>query len=204
MDRTGIVDPERLTQRSYVGSAIVEVIPQLANLRIAVFYDFPYLYEGSLAYEMEYLKIYANDPRSIVHVVFDGEKAVGATTGIPLAAETNAVKAPFLENGIPVETVFYFGESILLHNYRGLGLGHAFFDVREAHALQNGFSTTAFCSVVRPEDHALRPVDYRPNDAFWLKRGYEKQVFTCTMSWLDRDQTTETPKALQFWTKTWK
>ena len=91
-----------------------------------------------------------------------------------------------------------------LPEYRGRGLGHLFFDVREKHAVENGFRTTAFCSVVRPENHPLKPAGYRPNDAFWNKRGYVKTDYFCTLSWLDRNETEETPKELIFWTREWK
>lgn len=193
-----------LHYRTLSGEQVTEIIPQLGELRIRVFYDFPYLYEGDLEYEKKYLKIYTKDSRSIVHGVFDDEKLVGATTGMPLIYETEEVRKPFRESGMDENRIFYFGESILLEKYRGHGLGHLFFDIREKHALGNGFETTVFCSVIRPDNHPLKPENYRPNDVFWLKRGYEKQAFSCEMSWRDRGDDTETTKQLQFWMKTWK
>lgn len=187
-----------------IGLEIDELIPQLGQLRIAVFHDFPYLYEGSLEYEQNYLRIYTQNPLSIAFGIFDGEKLVGATTGMPLNAESKEVQQPFIDRGMHVDEIFYFGESILLDPYRGRGIGHLFFDIRETHALNHGFRTTAFCSVVRPENHPLRPVNYRPNTDFWKKRGYIEQDYCCEMSWLDRNETEETKKQLIFWTKEWK
>jgi GNAT superfamily N-acetyltransferase len=187
-----------------VGANIAALIPQLGQLRMDVFYDFPYLYEGSLEYEEKYLRIYTQNPLSVAFGVFDQDKLVGATTGIPLIAESLEIQKPFLERQLNLDNIFYFGESILLPAYRGKGLGHLFFDEREKHALENGFKTTAFCSVVRSENHPLRPTDYRSNDAFWSKRGYTKQDFSCEMSWLDRNETEESEKELLFWTKEWK
>ena len=195
---------EHLQTVTYTGTEISELIPELGQLRIQVFRDFPYLYEGSLTYEKNYLKIYTKHPDNLVFGVKDQGKLVGATTGMPLLFEAEEIKRPFIERNIPIEQVFYFGESILLPTYRGKGFGHQFFDVREEHALQKGYHITAFCSVVRSENHPLKPVDYRPNDVFWMKRGYEKQSFTCKMNWLDLGQTKETEKELQFWMKVWK
>lgn len=194
----------QLKRELAIGFEIAELIPQLGPLRIAVFRDFPYLYEGSLEYEQKYLQIYTRNPLSIVFCVFDGEELVGATTGMPLIAESKGIQQPFLDRGLNVDEIFYFGESILLPAYRRQGIGHLFFDVREKHALENGFKVTAFCSVVRPEDHPLRPADYRPNNDFWKKRGYIEQDYCCKMSWLDRNETEETEKELLFWTKEWK
>ena len=50
-----------------------------------------------------------------------------------------------------------------------------FFDRREAQARSLGrFTHSAFCAVVRPPDHPLRPKDYVPLDAFWGRRGYDR------------------------------
>lgn len=193
-----------LNHELVLGFDIAELIPQLGQLRIRVFHDFPYLYEGSQEYEENYLKIYTQNPLSIAYGVFDGEKLVGACTGMPLSAESKEIQEPFLERGMNINEIFYFGESILLAPYRGHGIGHLFFDVREKHALENGFKVTAFCSVIRPEDHPLRPANYRPNNHFWTKRGYVEQNFSCRLCWLDRNQTEETEKELIFWTKEWK
>ena len=66
--------------QSFIGSKIASVFEPLAQLRIAVFRDFPYLYDGSLNYEMQYLQTYAGSPRSLLFAAFDGGKMGGATT----------------------------------------------------------------------------------------------------------------------------
>jgi GNAT superfamily N-acetyltransferase len=195
---------DQLTHQLATGKDILPMIPALGQLRISVFSDFPYLYEGSFDYEQAYLKVYAKNPTSIAFGVFDGKKPVGATTGMPLLAESKEIQQPFIDRGLNLDEIFYFGESILLPEYRGQGIGHLFFDVREKHALENGFKTTTFCSVFRSENHPLKPLDYRPNDAFWTKRGYTKQDFSCKMTWLDRNEAEETEKELVFWIKEWK
>jgi GNAT superfamily N-acetyltransferase len=92
---------------------------------------------------------------------------------------------------------------VLLPQYRGLGIGHRFFDHREAHAIDEGrYRHIAFCGVVRPDDHPMRPDGYRPLDGFWQKRGYQKaDGLVAQFAWKDVDQTTETTKPMQFWIK---
>ena len=195
----------QLTEKVFYGEETALIIPELGALRIRVFYDFPYLYEGNLEYEKNYLKIYGESDESIVFTVFDGDKLVGATTGMPLKMEEPEIQQPFLNTPEGVDAYFYFGESILLPEYRGLGIGHRFFDVREAHARKLGYPNTIFCSVIRPENNPLKPENYHPNNAFWTKRSYERlDGVTCEMSWLDRDENAETVKSLEFWKHEWK
>lgn len=195
-----------MAQLSYItktGAAIASIFDDLAQLRIAVFKAFPYLYEGSIDYEKEYLKVYAESENAFLFAVYDGNKMVGATTCIPLINETYEVQEPFVNAGIELESVFYFGESILLPDYRGLGLGHHFFDEREAHARSfDACKITSFCSVVRTKNHPLRPSDYQPLDKFWTKRGYNKDTsLKSTFEWLDIGEIQPTQKEMVYWTK---
>lgn len=188
------------------GDSLAPWLDALGNLRIRVFRDYPYLYEGTLAYEREYLGIYQQSADSLVVMVTDGGgNAVGATTCLPMADEGPEFQEPFLRAGVDVSKVFYFGESILLPEWRGRGIGKLFFDRREAHALRAGSEMTAFCAVDRPEDHPLRPAGHRPLDGFWKSRGYERRAdLQATFSWKEIGGETASPKTLTFWTRTWK
>lgn len=188
---------------SFYQQDILPLIPQLAELRIKVFHDFPYLYEGSLDYEKNYLNIYTQSSRSVVVAAFDGDMLVGAATAIPLSDEADYVQKPFLRAGIATNEIYYFGESVLLKEYRGRGLGHLFFDGREAAAKKYGFKATSFCAVERNSDHPMRPVDYSPLDEFWKKRGYEKRSdLKSEFSWTDIGDSKESIKPMTYWMKT--
>jgi GNAT superfamily N-acetyltransferase len=185
------------------GADLIADLPALARLRIQVFREYPYLYDGDAEYEERYLRIYADAPDGIMVLVRDGDRVVGASSALPLAAETPNVIEPFRAHGYTPERLFYYGESVLLPEYRGLGLGRRFFEEREARARALGrFDFACFCAVDRPDDHPRRPRDYRPLDGLWAKRGFVKQPqLRTTFSWRDLDEAEETPKPMVFWLK---
>lgn len=154
------------------GAALVRALPSVARLRIAVFAEWPYLYDGDPAYEERYLQSYRDSDSAIVVGAFDGDVLVGASTGTPLTDHADDFAAAFAPTGVDLGQVFYCAESVLLPAYRGQGAGHSFFAAREDHARRLGFAKSCFCAVIRPEDHPARPAGYRPLDGFWRARGY--------------------------------
>ncbi|TNJ43258.1 GNAT family N-acetyltransferase [Phaeobacter sp. B1627] len=182
------------------GAALEASLDEVARLRIEVFRFWPYLYDGDLAYERHYLQSYRTSKEAIVVGAFDGEQLVGAATGTPLADHADDFAQAFDGSGLDLSRIFYCAESVLLPEYRGQGAGHAFFDVREAHARRSGYDKAAFCSVTRPDDHPLKPADYSPLDPFWRKRGYAPLInVEAEFSWKDIDQDQQSRKSLQFW-----
>ncbi len=189
-----------ITVRALRGPDLEAALDQVAQLRITVFRDWPYLYDGTLDYERQYLATYRDNPGALLVGAFHDGTLVGASTSTPMEDHAPEFAAPFQALGIPLEKILYGAESVLLRPYRGIGLGHRFIDLREDHARRLGRSHVAFCSVVRPEDHPARPAAYRGNDAFWRGRGYEPLPgVVAQFSWKDLGDSAETLKPLQFW-----
>jgi GNAT superfamily N-acetyltransferase len=175
-------------------------LDDVATLRIGVFAEFPYLYCGDMEYERRYLAVYRESPKAIVVGAWDGERLVGASTGTPMEDHSDDFSGAWSGTGIPIDHVFYCAESVLMPEYRGQGIGGQFFDHREAHARALGRDWSAFCAVIRPEDHPMRPENYVPHDAFWTRRGYRTlSGAIAKFSWKDHGEAAETEKRLQFW-----
>lgn len=189
--------------RSFTGAAIKAYLPNIARLRLEVFRDYPYLQEGDMEHEMQYLKKFISCKDAIVVLVFDSSEIVGASLGIALEHESDLIKKPFKEKKIDLSAFYYFGESTLLKKYRGRGIGHHFFDQREGHVTKlKRYKHICFCSVLRPEDDERIPSDYLPLDDFWKKRGYVKHPeMLALLSWKDIGRTKPSVKPLVFWIK---
>lgn len=185
------------------GPSITPCIESVADLRIRVFRDWPYLYAGNMEYERDYLEHFQTSPDSVFVLALDGaRKVVGCSTGLPLIDAHEEFRKPFADAQYTPDRIFYFGESVLEPAWRGRGIGHVFFDRREAQARSLGHELATFCAVVRPDDHPLRPLDYRSLDGFWHKRGYAPvEGLTARFAWHDIDTEGESDKTMQFWVK---
>jgi GNAT superfamily N-acetyltransferase len=189
------------------GADLLPYLAEVARLRIEVFREWPYLYAGTEENEQKYLRSYQTQAALLV-LALDGEKVVGASTALPLAEHADASKLESSKLPMAVDDVFYLGESVLSPAYRGMGLGHRFFDAREERARALGFSWTMFCAVERvgtgaaAVQHPACPKNYRPLHDFWRKRGYERRPELVTeFSWPDIGEASETSKPMVFWVK---
>ena len=191
------------TYQRLSGSAIRPHVPDLARLRIEVFREFPYLYDGDEDYERRYLQTYVNSVRSLAVLVFDGDTLIGASTGLPMLDETAEFQQPFASGGYDLARIFYCGESVLRRDYRGRGVYKHLFQAREQHAGNlGGFDMCTFCCVQRQPEHPLRPAGHMPLNAIWQRFGYtEHAELSTSYVWKDIDESEASPKTMRFWTK---
>lgn len=119
-----------------------------------------------------------------------------------MAAQPDSVRAPFVSAGVDVGTVHYFGQSVLLPQFRGQGIGHRFFDERESAASDAGAACADFCSVVQGKNDARRPMHTRDLGDFWRKRGYSVTTpYDTRLSWKELGQKDESDHIMSFWLK---
>lgn len=192
----------RANVRPLERNEIASRLDDLARLRITIFRAFPYLYDGDMDYERRYLATYLEADGAFIAGAFDGDELVGAATAAPLAGHKAEFAEPFARRGLDPDDFFYFGESVLLDDYRGQGIGVAFFDLREREAQRQGFTQCLFSAVVRPPDHPMRPSGYTPLDAFWRNRGYERlDDLSTSYGWKDIGDDAETDKPMEYWVR---
>lgn len=186
--------------RPLKGEDLERALPALAHLRIEVFRAFPYLYSGTEDYEQTYLHTFAQARDAFIVAAEEDGEIIGCATGSAIEEHHGAFAAPLKRAGYDLASTFYFGESVLASAFRGRGLGHAFFDAREAHARERGYARTCFCAVDRPADHPARPADYTPLDAFWQRRGYRRLPgISCTFIWPTTSAGEDEPHTMNYW-----
>ena len=183
--------------------AVGDLIPQIAQLRIEVFAEYPFLYIGDYDYEMRYLKKFLTMQDAIVVAAFDREALVGIATGYPFIYEVENLKAVFLSAHRDPKEYFCFGEFVLRKTYRGQGIGKQFCEEIEAHVRRlHRYSSICFYTAERPVNDPKRPADYRSLAPFWKSRGFvQHPELIGTVSYQEIGEGEETPKNMVFWIK---
>jgi GNAT superfamily N-acetyltransferase len=187
------------------GTTAADHVDSIADLRMRVFAEFPYLYQGDLAYEKDYLKVYFESLRSIMILATTGDEneLVGVSTAIVLADGDPEFQKPFVAAGYNLEQVMYFGESVLLPEYRGYGHGRKFMELREDFSTMfESVRFLSFCSVVREGHDPRKPANYHTKNKFWESCGFNKDsTLQTSYSWKDLGEESESEKNMEFWLK---
>ena len=195
-------DTMAITEQLLTGSAVAENLDDIASLRITIFREFPYLYDGRREDESRYLQVYANDPDTIVITVSDSGKIVGAATGIPLRHEHQELVEPFAGSDYSLDEIYYVGELLFYPEYRNRGLGLRLVERMEEQVRSlESYRYLTCATVVRSNDHSLRPAAYLPIDRFLAVAGfYPLPEMMTEFSWLETDGITH-GHPMNFWLK---
>ena len=174
----------------------------MARMRIELFREFPYLYDGTLEHEREYLEKYFSCPQAHVLLVFAADAVVGFSTSIPLVHEIPELRDPYEKCGFAPRDCLYLGEAMLEAPHRGQGVLRVFFEFHERTAQKHGLRFTTLMTVDRPDNHPLRPAQYTPMDILLAHFDYEK-IPGCVVEieWPQVDTGRTEPNVLSIWQK---
>jgi GNAT superfamily N-acetyltransferase len=182
------------------GSEIKNYIDNLGHFRIKIFKEYPYLYEGDMQYEREYLSRYSKSQKSIVILTQDRQGLVGVCTGIPLEDENTEFIKPFQASDI--KEIFYIGEVMVRADSREKGLGTNLLATMLDFIKPPKFKTVCLYTVDRGTNHPLRPPKYKSPESLWNRFGFSKDPAKIVyFRWKDIGDATNTEKPMNVWIK---
>lgn len=182
-------------------------IVDLAELRIKYFREYPYLYDGNMEYENKYLEGFINHEQALIVVAKKADRIVGMSTAIPFNSDYEIIDSSiegFSQIGLKAREMFYFGEIIVLPNYRGQRIATTIFKTQEDYARALGYKGSCFLVVVREQGHPLKPEGYVEPDVIWRKLGYIKTDIYTYFVWPTVDLTGNifsTNNKMVYWVK---
>lgn len=185
------------------GKQILPYLDAFGEMRTTVFREYPYLYESDSGNEKTYLGNYAKSDESLFIIAKKQGQLIGCLSSIPFLHVSHESWAKILQNYLPIDTVFYLGDMLVLKEYRGQRVGTKMYDLFEDQVKkQKKFSKIAFLEVVRPKNDPKRPKGYKSLDPFWEKRGYVKHPeFINHIPYREIGDSTETDHTFLFQTK---
>jgi hypothetical protein len=82
---------EFMTQQSSIaievlkGSEVIPYLKKLMDIRLLFYRDYPYLYDGSIEDEENYLRMWGNSENTLLVIAKRNDEVVGAIIGLPFS-----------------------------------------------------------------------------------------------------------------------
>ena len=188
-----------LEYKSYTGPEAREFFEDIARLRISEFKPYPYLYDGNISCERQYLESYFVCPDTLIILVFDQGQVVGFSSSIPLVADMGEIKNTFVNANYNLEQWLYIGEVIIQDPYQRQGALNKFLEEHGKHAQNLGLTKLTAMFVDRPANHTLKPKDYFPTELLFEKKGWRDLQIDIKLKWKQVDTGQEENNTLSFW-----
>lgn len=171
------------TIKLLTGEELRSFLPFVAQQRINTFREFPYLYEGTIEYETDYLQTYQENEHAAIAVAYVDNKIAGFATGVALNTFDKAMAEAMKQAGLDPTRFYYIGEVIVTPSFRGNKIAEALFAALEQYGQSRGYAAGCFMTVVRADDDPQMPDNYRSLDRLWNRVGYKKSKITVNYEW---------------------
>ena len=174
--------PEDITIKVLRGQEMIPYLETAAEWRIKEFKSFPYLYQGNLEYESMYMHECEKNPEAILIVGERNNEILGFTTGIPIGTMSDLLQS--LRNKLPnAHEYYYLAECIFAPTVRGRGFAQKGIKLFEEVVDELGYKKICFLTVIRDENHPLKPQRYLNKDPIWSRWKYQKTDLILEFPW---------------------
>lgn len=185
---------------------IVPYLPFVAEQRINAYREYPYLYNGKMEEEIQYLDWFSKLKHSAIVIAFYNDEPVGFITGTALAAFDEHNKGSielFKNSGMAFDAYYYIADAIVKPEHRNKSLVTHMAQMIEEHAEILGYTSVCFVNESH-ELHPLKPEGYKELDGLFKKNGYSKTEMIITYRWQTRHvdgSTQEQNHEMNYWKK---
>jgi predicted GNAT superfamily acetyltransferase len=192
----------------FKGNDIRPYINTVANFRIKIFREYPYLYDGNFEYEEKYLQGYASNPNSLLILVTENNETIGVATSLPLESDSDIlsdVEKLFLAQAYKPEDFYYLSEIMIKPGCRHRGIAKKIYQIRVNKALENGFKYLCFAAIIKSKDDPNKPESYFNPAPMWKAMGFvPHDSITIEYNWptiQSNGNSIDKPHKLKFWIK---
>jgi len=183
---------------------ITPFITDIAKLGNKVFYEYPYLCDGTVEKYSPYFQEYANSQKGVAVLLFDDTELIGLAIGMPFKAmheSTPETTEPFTNHN--VSAAYYLGDMVLDKQYRKKGYCRLLYtNFENTVKSMSTFDTMYLCKINESNDHPLKPDGYSTLEPMCRKFGFiEHREYTFLWDWKERDKAQKSPHKMIYWSK---
>lgn len=197
------VKPSAATMHVLKGKELLSNIPELTKLRLTIYREYPYLYEGDPLFEESYVSLFANSSDALLIVAKVGNRIVGALSGLPLDSAQKEIQDVFLASKMKLKECYALCDVVVLKEYRNRRVATILYE-EFANQLRKmkRYKKVVLWQIVRAQDDPKRPNDYFSPDNFFGKQGFKKHPeYTCVLRWKEISEKEERAHRFEFWLK---
>lgn len=194
---------QSMTIQLVKGKELLANIAELAKLRLKIFREYPYLYEGDSASEESYLSLFASSSDAFFIVAKGESQLVGAISGIPLDFAQKEIRDAFCQSTIESGGYYALCDILVLKEHRNRKIGSILYKEFENQLLKmKRYTKLVLWQIVRAQDDPRRPNDYFSLDDFWRKKGFIKHPeLVCYIPWKEVSDEKAISHRFEFWVK---
>lgn len=176
---------EEIKIQVFKGKEIAPYVQDISELRLDFFRNYPYLYDGEIVSDKEYVQMYPNSEHAILVVAKDNEKVIGVVTGLPMDEAPEDIKNFIDDKKMPSKNVFYLGEIVLNKEYAGDNLENKMYNEFERTVKNTGNATQIYLFEIETQKNDPRkPSNYVSIEDFWQAQGFSQNPELITQfSW---------------------
>ncbi len=195
------IDPMLSQIEVFKGSEMIRFVDPIAKMRLSYFSEYPYLYIGTMQCERAYLKMYTQCEKSLLVMKKEGERIVGAVTGMPLRETFPEYRSWASGLDTPIDSIFYLGELVLEKDAQGKGIENQIVDEMIDLIQKEGrYRSLAVLEISRDEEDPKQPLNFVSLEKFWETKGFVKHPELQTnISWKEGEE--EKMHTLIIWMK---
>lgn len=182
----GCVAHDSLHIRTLYDSEIEQYIPQIVDICLSVYREYPEFYDGTVDEYQPIIEKYVRSSFGVASLLFDQDRLVGIAIGAPLVAKESEYDESILkQHGIDPQHFFYIAEWVVLPEYRCKGHGKQLFETLVDVVVESKkFPYICLWSTEEPENYP-KPDRCFPKKSFFVSHGFIRHTLVIDLPWKD-------------------
>jgi len=189
-----VPDQRKVEYQLVQGSDMEQYVNDMIRLRLTVFRESPYFYDGTEGEERAYLEQHLHSEKGLFLIAKTGDHVIGMLSGTPMK-DRDDYAYPYVKNAIPTDSIFCLGELVVEQSDHREQIGLNLYQLFEEHVRSLGsYDTISECVV-------LHPIAGEGKSILMQVGGSKCPNLVYHCFWKEIDQEVSTDHVMEYWSK---